>query len=184
MAQTSTTQMVRGARVVEINLRFPIDATPAAVWKALTEDVSAWWGAPYLVLGERATRLVLERKIGGRFYEAAGTSDSVLWGTVTRLERNRCLQITGAIGSAHAIHAVVGFWIEPGAKGKPTDLVLEHRMAGQVTAQTRSGYTRGWKDLLGVRLKALAEEGTRLGLKSRKPRGKTTARRKTVRRTR
>ncbi len=44
-----------------------IEASPERVFAALTNELSAWWGAPYL--GSDAARaLILEPKIGGRFY--------------------------------------------------------------------------------------------------------------------
>jgi len=169
------------ARLVSITQRVAMAARPAKVWKALTDDVAAWWGAPYLVMGARVTRLVLELKLGGRFFEAAG-ADGVLWGTVTRIEKERVLQISGPMGTGKAVEGVACFTLEPVAKGKSTELLLEHRMSGQVDAQMRSGYEAGWKDLLGVRLKELAEKGTRLGLKGAptRKRGKTVARKRTV----
>ena len=136
--------------------------------------------APILDL---TTGMTLEARVGGRLCESAANGAGVLWATVTRIEPGRYLQLQGSLGSAHAVQAVVGFTLAP-APGGRTTLTVEHRMAGQLTSGMRAGYARGWDDLLGVRLKALAENGERLGLSPapRRPRrGQTVRRRRATR---
>jgi DNA-binding transcriptional ArsR family regulator len=70
-----------GAGWVAVDLAVTIDAAPSQVFDAMTQNLSAWWGAPYLY-GD-AKDIVLEPKVGGRLYEVWG-QDAV--GDCGRLE--------------------------------------------------------------------------------------------------
>lgn len=50
-------------------------------------------------------------------------------------------------------------------KGQETIVRLSHRVVGEVTEETETSYNRGWKALLGERLKPFVERGERTGLK-------------------
>src|SRR3990170_200696 len=54
--------------VIHIEQEITIEAVPERVFEALTQEVSAWWGMPYLQ-SATAEALVLEPQVGGRFYE-------------------------------------------------------------------------------------------------------------------
>jgi DNA-binding transcriptional ArsR family regulator/uncharacterized protein YndB with AHSA1/START domain len=145
---------------VSIDLELTIAAGPEPVFEALTRNVSAWWGPPYLH-GD-ATDLVLEPRIGGRFYEVWGEDEGVLWATVTSLRRPRELRLVGPIGMPEPTHGVVTFQLEP--REDATIVRLRHEAFGKIGAQTRASYEAGWKDLLDIRLRALVERGVRHGI--------------------
>ncbi|MEJ2560045.1 MAG: SRPBCC domain-containing protein [Anaerolineae bacterium] len=140
-----------------------IEASPRRVFDALTKEISAWWGAPYLV-SEAAQDIVLEPELGGRFYEVWGENEGVLWATVTGIKWGERLELTGPIGMRGAVQAVVSFELEP--KGNATILRLSHQAVGEVTKETEENYDQGWQDLIGTRLKAFVETGKRHGISS------------------
>lgn len=138
-----------------------IDATPNRVFEALTKDVAAWWGAPYQI-SETAKTIILEPKLGGRFYEDWGSGQGALWATVTQLKQNEILELTGPIGMSGAVQGIACIALE--AKGKATLVKLSHRAVGEVNEQKQKGYSAGWQDLLGKRLKEFVEKGIRSGI--------------------
>jgi uncharacterized protein YndB with AHSA1/START domain len=160
--------MTEEIKSMDITEQFDIKATPARVFMALTRQVASWWGAPYLYT-KLAKGLTLEPRLGGRFYETWGTGQGRLWGTVTQIRKNEWLEITGNLGMKGAVQGTICFTLEP--KGDHTVVTLIHHAIGQISEETRSGYTIGWKDLLGVRLKAFVEEGTKYGVGHKPPSG-------------
>jgi uncharacterized protein YndB with AHSA1/START domain len=152
-----------GAGVIRIEQQVAIDAPPARVFEALTKQVSAWGGAPYLI-GQGARDLVVEPRIGGRVYEDWGGGAGALWATVTSIKKNDHIEWTGRIGMGGAVVGVVAYRVEP--QGKGTLLKLSHRAVGEVTAETERNYGGGWQDLLGTRLRAFVERGERQGLRT------------------
>jgi DNA-binding transcriptional ArsR family regulator/uncharacterized protein YndB with AHSA1/START domain len=158
--QMTGTHELGPLETVHVELEVTIAAAPEAVFEALTRNVSAWWGPPYLH-GD-ATDLVLEPRIGGRLYEVWGEDEGVLWATVTSLRRPRELRLTGPMGMPEPTHGVVTFQLEPQADA--TSVRLLHEAFGKIGKQTRASYEAGWKDLLDIRLRALVERGVRHGI--------------------
>jgi DNA-binding transcriptional ArsR family regulator/uncharacterized protein YndB with AHSA1/START domain len=159
MAEQTIAAMNVGSMHVEQEVT--IEASPERVFDALTNELPAWWGAPYLV-SQAAKALVLEPKIGGRFYEDWGDGQGAQWAMVTSIKRNERLELTGPIGMGGVVQGVVCFELE--AKGNATVVKLSHRAIGEVTEQSQAGYASGWQDLIGTRLKAFVERGVRYGL--------------------
>lgn len=133
-----------------------IEAPRERVFEALTEQTRAWWGKPYL-RSETSRGIVLEARLGGRFYEDWGGNDGLLLATVTGLKRPERLQLTGPIGMPGAVQAYVAFELE--AQGQATVLRLSHQAIGEVSPDHETSYREGWQDLLGARLKSFVETG-------------------------
>ena len=149
-----------GTFVVEQEVR--IDAPRAKVFDAMTGDISAWWGAPYLQFAEGATAVTLDPKPGGFLRESWSDGDGAVWGTVTSFLRNERIIVTGAMGMSGAVHGTIRFDLkEPGGS---TLVRLSHRAIGEVSEELQAGYGQGWQDLLGRRLKTFVETGRRMGI--------------------
>ncbi|MFN8454473.1 MAG: helix-turn-helix domain-containing protein [Anaerolineae bacterium] len=151
-----------GLQAIHIEQEVTITASPERVFEALTRDVAAWWGTPYL-MAEAAQDIIFEPKLGGRFYEVWGEHEGVLYATVTGLKQAERLELTGPMGMGGAVHGLFSFELAPQAQG--TLLRLSHKAFGEVTEETKANYSQGWQDLLGVRLKAFVETGERLGIR-------------------
>lgn len=150
-------------RRMQVEQEISMNASAQRVFEALTDNVSAWWGAPYL-LTPSPQAIILEPQVGGRLYEQSSSGDGALWATVTTIKKNEHLELTGPIGMSGALHSVVTFSLEPKNEGEATLLKLSHQAIGQLGDDTQSNYNAGWQDLLGVRLKAFVETGERLGI--------------------
>lgn len=146
---------------LQIEQEIIIEVPPARVFEALTNEVSAWWGAPYLISDE-AKSLTLEPKIGGRFYEDWGDGAGALWGLVTSFKQNEWIEVSGSIGMSGVVNGVVCFELQAQSNG--TLIKLSHRAMGEVNEELQTGYAGGWHDLLAVRLKAFVEHGIQYGI--------------------
>jgi len=155
---------------IQIEQEVRIEAPPSRVFEALTQDVAAWWGAPYLY-NQQATDIVLEPRVGGRMFEVWGQGkgkqedEGALWAVVTAIERNKQLTLSGPMGMSGAVSGIITYSLEPAGKSATT-LKLSHRAIGEVTEEARQNYTFGWTDLLATRLKQFIETGTRAGVKT------------------
>jgi len=144
---------------IHIEQEVRIEAPPSRVFEALTQDVAAWWGAPYLI-NQNATDIVLEPRVGGRMYEVWGQNkdkskaedEGALWAVVTAIERNKRLTLSGHMGMSGAVSGFIAYALEPAGKSATT-LKLTHRAIGEVSEETRQNYSGGWSDLLATRLK-------------------------------
>ena len=152
--------MAEEIRSIDITEEVVIKAAPSRVFNAVTRKVAAWWGAPYLYT-KLATDVILEPKLGGKFYEAWGTGQGRLWGIVTQIRKNEWIEITGTIGMKGAVQGIISFSLEP--KEESTLVTLTHHAIGQITEDMKTGYSTGWKDLLG-RLKTFIETGKKHGV--------------------
>jgi uncharacterized protein YndB with AHSA1/START domain len=146
---------------IRIKQELTINATADKVFTALTKDTSFWWGAPYLI-DDQLKGLVVEPKLGGKFYEDWGDNGGAIWGFVTQWKKNEIFEFTGKCGMGGSVNGVICFTLE--SKGGSTLLKLEHDAVGHITEKTQSGYSFGWNDLLEKRLKAYVEKGECLGI--------------------
>jgi len=164
MRETMDTDWV-GAPLASLHIRRSVDieAPRDTVFKALTDDISAWWGAPYLASGEDAADIVLEPWPGGLFKEVTADGDGYVWCIVEQVFRNRLLTLAGRMGMWEAITGNIRFELEDQDGG--TRLTVEHAAIGRLTAETEAGFSEGWQDLLGNRLKGFVERGERPGLR-------------------
>ena len=139
-----------------------IQAPRARLFEALTGDLDAWWGRPYVQDHERVQSVSLEPRLGGRFIERWSEDEGAIWCTVTDFKRNERIILQGSMAMAGAVYGVIRFDLED-AKGA-TRLRLSHHAIGEVSMEQQQNYGRGWKDLLDTRLRAWVERGERLGL--------------------
>jgi DNA-binding transcriptional ArsR family regulator/uncharacterized protein YndB with AHSA1/START domain len=157
---------------VDAALEVAIRATPAAVFDALTQDPGGWWGHPFL--GQRATGLTLEPRLGGLFVEQWEDGGYVI-ATVTGLAQDRHLELTGPF---HLGVAVGVASVDLATADDGTLVRFSFRAIGAVDAEAAERMAEGWSELVGTRLKALVESGTRLGVAADPPNVKSTRREK------
>jgi DNA-binding transcriptional ArsR family regulator/uncharacterized protein YndB with AHSA1/START domain len=161
MANQANGQVV--LRSMQVEQEVTINAPAERVFEALTNDISPWWGAPYLIT-EAPQSIILEPKVGGRMYEESGVGEGALWAMVTAIKKNEHLELTGPIGMSGALHSIATINLEPKNEGEATLVKFSHQAIGQLGEETQANYNAGWQDLLGVRLKAFVETGQRHGL--------------------
>jgi uncharacterized protein YndB with AHSA1/START domain len=126
------------------------------LWECLV-DVGGWW--LYREKKGKASEILLEPRVGGRFYERfAGGEDGSLWGVVTYLERPEVLRLCGFLGMQSPATNLYEYRLE--ARGERTLLRLSHRAFGLMSPGARADYQGGWKGLWES-LRAFAERGER-----------------------
>lgn len=135
----------------------PIDAPPAAVWKALL-DMGNWFGFKDM---PDFPKMKLEPHVGGSV-TASNTDGSVqmFHGVVGHLEREKLLRINGPMMMTHLPVTNAMIWeLVPSKDGQATTLRFCQRTFGYITADLKKNFQGGWNKLW-PNLKALAEQST------------------------
>ena len=148
---------------IDIALDIEIAGTPAVVFAALTRDVGGWWGPPFVTA--RANSLALDGRLGGLFTERWDSGGHVI-ASVTGWAQDEHLTLTGAF------HLGVGVGVatfDLAEVGTGTLLRFSFRAIGVVDTEAAGAISRGWAELVGTRLTALVETGTRLGIDPDEP---------------
>ncbi len=144
--------------VIDVALDVAIAAPRSAVFAALTADPGGWWGHPYV--RSDAIGLSLEPRLGGLVVEKWKDGGSVL-ATVTGWTDARHLQLTGPFHLGVAL-GIATFDLSDRDGG--TSVEFSFRAIGAIEPELMEQFAQGWTDLVGRRLKALVETGTRLGI--------------------
>ena len=145
---------------IDIEQEFTIQSTPDKVFDALVNELSAWWGPPYTFEG--ALGLTLDPKLGGHFVEELDGDGEALLATITRIVPHRLIELTGPLHMG-LVHSVVVFDLADLNGG--TEVKFSQKAFGLPTPEVAAELDRGWKDLIGFRLKAFVESGERHGIK-------------------
>jgi DNA-binding transcriptional ArsR family regulator/uncharacterized protein YndB with AHSA1/START domain len=148
---------------IDVALDIDIAGTPATVFAALTKDVGGWWGHPFVTI--RATSLALDPWLGGLFTERWDNGGQVI-ASVTGWALDEHLALTGSFHMGAGV-GVATFDLAESAAG--TLLRFSFRAIGVVDTEKAGAMSRGWAELVGTRLKALVETGTRLGIDPGEP---------------
>ena len=143
---------------IDIAQDIEIAGTPAAVFAALTKDIGGWWGPPFVT--SRAVSLALDPVLGGLFTERWDNGGHVI-ASVTGWAENEHLQLTGSFHMGVGIGVAAFDLAESGAGAL---LRFSFRAIGVVDPEVAGAMSSGWGELVGTRLKALVETGTRLGI--------------------
>jgi uncharacterized protein YndB with AHSA1/START domain len=150
---------------IDIALDVTIAGTPEQVFTALTEDIGGWWGYPAVDPRGRALSLSLDASLGGHFREHWADGGEVI-ATVSGLSADEHLMLTGPFHLGLCV-AVATFDLNEVAAGTLVNFTF--RAFGVIDPATAEGFGNAWKDLVGIRLKALVETGRRMGIDGEAP---------------
>jgi len=167
--QQMTSREDKQVTSIHIAQDIEIEAPPEKVFQALVEKTDSWWGLPYL-RNSQARQLVLQARLGGMMYEIwgeEGAEEGAECARVITYKKNEVLELSGRFGLEGAGQSVALFELVKRSNG--TLLQFTHNILGEVSEETRRMYTYGWKDLLGVRLKAFVETGICHGIGHAQP---------------
>jgi DNA-binding transcriptional ArsR family regulator/uncharacterized protein YndB with AHSA1/START domain len=142
-------------RTMSIEQQHTIAAPAARVFRALTEEIDAWW-SPRLY--DAPSTVKLEPHVGGRFYEEHD-GQTALWAILRRFEPGKKLMLDGPLGFETPVASISTFELEEHA-GKTT-VRVSHRAIGEITDEQIAGYAEGWKVLMQTRLPDWVERGER-----------------------
>jgi len=138
----------QSAEIVALKMELEINASPSSVWKALTENISAWWPTEFYAGGEEGKRsYLLEASPGGRMYEQWEGGGGVLWGTVYTCEPEKRLQVLGSrFPNWGGPTQWFGTW-ELQASGSGTTLSFSEHEMGNVSESGLAEKDHGWRFL-------------------------------------
>jgi uncharacterized protein YndB with AHSA1/START domain len=156
-----------GPTTMDLAIDLEIDATPLRVFNAITNGVANWWGRDYFESVEDAVDIVLEPRLGGRFFEHWSldpkSHDGALLGTVVAFKHAKLLRLRGTFGMGDTlVQGLVEY--ELLAKGHGTMLKFTHQAFGKITDETKKRYSTSWNVLLGS-LKVYLEDGKADGIR-------------------
>jgi uncharacterized protein YndB with AHSA1/START domain len=130
----------------EVEAEIRIDAGIADVWRALTEDIGAWWPHSFT---DEPFRIALEPWIGGRFYEQFDEGGAgALYALVTYLEPGRTLRVSGAMGMPGARQYVKTYRLE--SDGDVTVVRTTSSTLGDIPDEMRENYRSGGEGVLAA----------------------------------
>jgi DNA-binding transcriptional ArsR family regulator len=144
--------------LVDVALDVVIAGSRHAVFESITARIGQWWGPP--AMDARATGVSLEPGLGGRFVEHWGDTGGQMIATVTALEPDRHLRLTGPFHFGLALaDATFDLADAPGG----TLLRFSFRAVGAIDPAVMEGIETGWTTLVASRLRALVEAGSAEG---------------------
>jgi len=141
-------------RSIQIEQEVRIKASVAQVFNALVHEVDPWWDRNSR--WSASSKVVIEPRVGGRFYEEWGVGNSALSGIVTRFEPDKVLEISGNHGMQGAVYGVVLYDLSED-EGM-TVVKLSHHAHGEISERTLTNFAHGWPTLLD-QLKQFVEHG-------------------------
>jgi DNA-binding transcriptional ArsR family regulator len=140
---------------VDVALDVVIAGSRHEVFESITARIGQWWGPP--AMDARATGVSLEPGVGGHFVEHWGDTGGQMIATVTGLEPDRHLRLTGPFHFGLAL-ADATFDLEDAPGG--TLLRFSFRAVGAIDPAVIENIESGWTTLVASRLKAFVEAGS------------------------
>jgi uncharacterized protein YndB with AHSA1/START domain len=139
---------------MEVRISRPVEA----VWKALTDDIGAWWPDEFYAGGEPEKRSYhLEARPGGRMYEDWEGGGGVLWATVVAVTPAKQLQVMGTTFPNWGGPSIwFGTW-DLESSGAATLLKFTESTVGRISDSLVTEKEKGWQFLFGESLKAHIE---------------------------
>ena len=138
--------------VAAIRKTITVAAAPEQAFRTFTDAIARWWPVETHSIHARETEeVVLEARVGGRFYERSSSGGTAAWGEVLECDPPHLVRFTWHPGyetGAPATEIEVRF--EPDSEG--TRVELEHRgweRLGAAAAEKQPSYDEGWDYVLG-----------------------------------
>jgi uncharacterized protein YndB with AHSA1/START domain len=122
----------------------------AHAFRIWTEQIHIWWPAGHSRSSDPATQVLLEGKVGGRFYERTSQGIEHDWGEVIRWEPPHHLAYTWYLGSGPAQPTQVDVRFTP-LPTNQTRIDVEHRgpeLIGDLWWRNQARYGTAWEIVL------------------------------------
>jgi DNA-binding transcriptional ArsR family regulator len=140
---------------IDVALDVVVAGSRHAVFEAITERIGEWWGYP--ALDPRATGLSLQPGLGGKFVEHWGDKGGQVIATLTGVEFDRHVRLTGPFHYGLAVGDAT-FDLDDAPGG--TLVRFSFRALGPIDPAISEASESGWTTLVASRLKALLETGS------------------------
>ena len=143
--------------LLELEYTFPVPTH--RVFRALTTEVGSWWTDPYRMLAH-SSGLNLDPVPGGHLLETGPKGSSWIWATVTGVEPDRCLELTGRFGMSSAVEGRVCYTLKPRGHSA-TVLTVTHAAVGDIGKGAKKAYAEGWEQLLNRKLRGFLRRNSK-----------------------
>ncbi len=141
-------------------LEIKINGSVETVWKALTDDLGAWWpDGAYAggTAGERSFHL--DARPGGQMIESWGDGGGILWGQVASVSPQKQLQVCGnTFPNWGGPIEWYGTW-DLETDGSETVLRFSESIIGPMPDASKEDREKGWHFIYHDALKAHIEGG-------------------------
>jgi len=122
----------------------------AATFEHFTADIGRWWPLKegFSRGGERANEIILEGRVGGRFFERYTDGEESVIGRVTAFEPPARVVFTWRQATWNADTEVE---VRFAGEGDGTRVTLEHRgweALAEAARKSHDSYVRGWETIL------------------------------------
>ena len=149
-------QTVRGEQAVTVRESVTVARSVQDAFRLFTEGIAEWWplkGTNFSYGGDRADKIFLEAKVGGRFYERFSDGEEFQIGQVTGCEPPKRIVFTWK-DPRWASPTEVEVRFSPAGNGTRVD--VEHRgfEAAGVAPEEAAGWGDGWKIVLAPYVEA------------------------------
>lgn len=137
---------------LEVRKQIVVERPHGEAFRLFTEGIGEWWPLrSHSVFEQRATRVVLEPRLGGRVYEVADDGAESDWGRVLAWDPPSSFAISWHPGREPETATEVRVRFEANGSGR-TAIDLVHsgwEVLGDAAAATRDNYDGGWDAVLG-----------------------------------
>lgn len=133
------------SRSLDIRQEAEFEASPEAVFNALTRDVQSWW---IMRQTNPGSSLSLEPRVGSSLIERSPDGHEVIWGTLEEVRPPDRLYFSGRFAVEGAVAGRVHFDLERTGSGG-YHLRLSHQALGNISDSTRNSFNAGWGKLIG-----------------------------------
>ncbi|MEX2186877.1 MAG: SRPBCC domain-containing protein [Pirellulales bacterium] len=147
---------------VSYELQIAIDAPRERVWRALLEEVGAWWLPDFHMVGEDST-VTFDARAGGSLIEHSEDGGSLLWMTVQWIRPQQfVLYAVGHVAPDWGGPSLYHFKLElePREPDRCT-LKVSDVHVGRVDESSITSLKAGWTTLFSDGLKQFVERGVR-----------------------
>ncbi len=143
-------------QVAHYEFTIEIDGSAQRVWRALTDQLGAWWLPHFHMLGENSL-VELEPWAGGRLFEK-GDGRELLWYTVIAIESEKSIDLSGFMTMKFGGPAttLLSLQIHNLSESK-CRLQISDSLFGRVTEDSVRSLQSGWKELFVDGLKRFVE---------------------------
>lgn len=136
----------------DCQLEITINASPAAVQKAVVDDIGQWFVSPE---NNQNMQMRIEPFVGGRVFRDLGQGQGHLWAHISVLKPG-LIEMTGPFASPVPAYSLIRFRFTESGPNQ-TKLAFTHQAVGAVIEDMLEGAPEGWKMILEKGLKAHVE---------------------------
>ena len=128
-----------------------VSLAPAEAFRLWTELIHTWWPNTHSISGDPHTRVCIEGRVGGRFFERASNEEEFDWGVIEVWRPPRRLAFTWFLGSRPQLPTRVEVRFVP-VNNSRTRVEVEHRgpeLIGDLWRERVKLFEGGWEAVLG-----------------------------------